>query len=285
MLDILEKKGELDNTIVIVTADNGMPFPRIKGQAYEYSNHMPLAVMWGKGIRRPGRVIYDMISFIDIAPTLLEAAGIEYQESGMQPLEGKSFADIFSTSKDGFIDKERDFVLIGKERHDVGRPGDLGYPIRGIVSRGFLYLVNFMPARWPAGNPETGYLNCDASPAKSWILSLNRSGSAGEYWNQSFGLRDNEELYRIGNDPDCINNLASDNAYNAMHKELRDKLFSELDRQNDPRIKGKGDIFDGYIYADEKTRDFYNRYMRGELSRKSAGWVDTSDFEEYIYSK
>jgi len=45
MLEMLESRGELENTIVIVTADNGMPFPRVKGQVYEYSNHMPLAIM------------------------------------------------------------------------------------------------------------------------------------------------------------------------------------------------------------------------------------------------
>ena len=63
MIDILKKKGELENTIIIVTADNGMPFPRVKGQEYEYSNHMPLAIMWGKGIKNPGRTIYDLYKF------------------------------------------------------------------------------------------------------------------------------------------------------------------------------------------------------------------------------
>ena len=54
MLASLEERGLLENTIVIVTADNGMPFPRVKGQAYERSNHLPLAMMWGKGIENPG---------------------------------------------------------------------------------------------------------------------------------------------------------------------------------------------------------------------------------------
>ena len=82
MLDLLEQRGELDNTIVIVTSDNGMPFPRLKGQAYEYSNHMPLAIMWGKKIKNPGRLVTDFISFIDFAPTILEVAGISQSESG-----------------------------------------------------------------------------------------------------------------------------------------------------------------------------------------------------------
>ena len=55
MLDMLEEMGELDNTLVIATADNGMPFPRVKGQVYEYSNHLPLAIMWKVGIKNPGR--------------------------------------------------------------------------------------------------------------------------------------------------------------------------------------------------------------------------------------
>ena len=164
MLEILKTKGELDNTIVIVTADNGMPFPRVKGQAYEYSNHLPLAIMWGKRIKNPGRKVYDFISFIDIAPTLLDVAGIDQDDAGMQKIEGKSFSDIFFTNKKGIVNKNRDHVLLGKERHDVGRPDDAGYPIRGIVKGGFLYLKNFKPERWPAGNPETGYLNVDGSP-------------------------------------------------------------------------------------------------------------------------
>ena len=65
MLTILEQNGELDNTMVIVTSDNGMPFPRVKGQAYEYATHLPLAIMWPNGIKSPGRVVDDYVNFID----------------------------------------------------------------------------------------------------------------------------------------------------------------------------------------------------------------------------
>ncbi len=99
MIEILEKRGELDNTIIIVTADNGMPFPRIKGQAYEYSNHMPLAIMWKKGINNPGREVYDFISFIDFAPTLFDVTGVNPEASGMHRMQGKSFSDIFKKDR------------------------------------------------------------------------------------------------------------------------------------------------------------------------------------------
>jgi arylsulfatase A-like enzyme len=280
MLEILQKSGELSNTIVIVTSDNGMPFPRIKGQAYEYSNHMPLAIMWGKGIKNPGRTIYDHISFIDFAPTILEIAGIDQSECGMQYIEGKSFTNILFSRKNRLVDKSRDHVLIGKERHDVGRQDDAGYPIRGIVKNGFLYLINFKPQRWPAGDPITGYMNCDASPVKSLILNMRRSGISESFWNLSFGLRRDEELYYISADPECMNNLAGDPGYNNMKQKLREQLLNELREQDDPRILGNGDIFDKYTYASEASRDFYNRYIKGELSRKSAGWIDSTDFEE-----
>jgi arylsulfatase A-like enzyme len=279
MLEILEKKGELDNTIVIVTADNGMPFPRVKGQAYEYSNHMPLAIMWGKGIKKPGRSIYDFISFIDFAPTLLDAAGISNPESGMQPIEGGSFTDIFRTGKKGFISKKRDHVLIGKERNDVGRPDDAGYPVRGIIKDGYLFLKNFKPGRWPSGNPETGYLEVDGSPTKTSILNMRRLGGSLNYWKLCFGLKNGEELYNIAKDPECLNNLAPNQGYNVLKRSLNEKLFTELLNQDDPSILGKGDIFDRYPYADNTVKDFYNRFIKGEIYRKSAGWVDSTDFE------
>ncbi len=279
MLELLERRDELDNTIVIVTADNGMPFPRIKGQVYEYSNHMPLAIMWGKGIKNPGRVVDDYISFIDVAPTILKLAEIGEDESGMQEIEGSEFTDIFKSGRSGIINKKRDHVIIGKERHDVGRPDDQGYPVRGIIKDGYLFLKNFKPDRWPAGNPETGYLNVDASPVKTLILNMKRSGRSDFFWNLNFGKRTHEELYHIKSDPACLNNLANRPEVSAIKESLRDKLETELLRQQDPRILGNGYVFDKYIYAEERTRDFYNRYKNGELSARNATWVDSTDFE------
>jgi N-sulfoglucosamine sulfohydrolase len=279
MLKSLENSGKLDNTIIIVTGDHGMPFPRVKGQAYEYSNHVPMAIMWGKGIKNPGRVIDDYISFIDIAPTLMETAGLSNKESGMQPIQGLSFTNLLSSGKEGQTDILRDHVLIGKERHDIGRPDDIGYPIRGIIKEGYLYVKNFKTERWPAGNPETGYLNTDGSPTKSVILNMRREGLSQEFWDLSFGKRAEEELYNISTDPDCIKNLADDSDLNSLKNKLREQLEKELREQNDPRILGNGDIFDKYTYAQKSGVDFYNRYMKGELSNKDAGWVNPGDFE------
>lgn len=277
MLAELEARGELENTLVIVTADNGMPFPAVKGQEYEYSNHLPLAVMWGKGIKNPGRVIEDYVSFIDFAPTFMELSRVDPEEAGMQPFTGRSLTDIFFSEKSGQVNPERDFMLIGKERHDVGRPHDQGYPIRGIIREGYLYLRNFKPDRWPAGNPETGYLNTDGSPTKSLILNRRRYEQDDKWWKIAFGKRPEEELYAIDEDPWCLNNLAGQPEHQELKTALNDRMVKALKEQEDPRMFGKGDLFDNYPYASPATQNFYERYMRGDSVH--AGWVNPSDFE------
>ncbi|RPJ83383.1 MAG: heparan N-sulfatase [Acidobacteria bacterium] len=278
MLALLDRSGELENTLVVVTADNGMPFPRAKGQCYDYSNHMPLAMRWGSGIRNPGRTIDDYVSFIDFAPTFLEIAEVDVKSCGMQRIVGKSLTDILRTSASGITNRKRDYVLIGKERHDVGRPGDAGYPIRGIVKNGYLYLRNFETSRWPAGNPETGYLNCDGSPTKTECLKARHHPATRRYWDLSFGKRPEEELYKVTTDPYCLENLADRPELSKLINQLRGELSVRLTQQGDPRRAGKGSVFDNYLYADEANRNFYDRYMKGE--RLTAGWVNPTDFEK-----
>lgn len=277
MLELLEQTGQLENTLVVVTADNGMPFPRAKGQCYEASNHLPLAVMWQRGIKQPGRTVSDYVSFVDLAPTFIEVAGLRWNETGMQPSPGRSLTDIFSSTKSGRVNPERDHVLIGKERHDIGRPHDWGYPIRGIVKGGMLYLHNFEPSRWPAGNPETGYLNCDGGPTKTEVLKGRTNPERHRLWQLCFGKRGAEELYNLKSDPDCLRNLADSPEHAAMKTALKEQLFAELKAQNDPRMFGQGDVFDKYLYSDPKMRNFHERYMSGEKLR--AKWVNETDFE------
>ncbi|GAA4305259.1 sulfatase [Compostibacter hankyongensis] len=276
-LQILKESGELDNTIIVVTADNGMPFPRAKGQEYEYSNHIPLAVMWKNGIQHPGRIVDDFVSFIDLAPTFLEVAGVDPGRTGMQPITGKSLTDIFYSSREGTVNPQRDHVLIGKERHDVGRPHDEGYPIRGIIAKGFLYLHNFKTDRWPAGNPETGYLNVDGSPTKTQVIQSRKTPDTRKYWEWSLGKRQPDELYRLQSDRSCLNDLSANPEYRHILDTLRTQLFTELKAQQDPRMYGRGDIFDQYPYANPDVRNFYEKYSRGEKVR--AGWVNPTDFD------
>ena len=281
MIDELEKRGLLQNTIILMTSDNGMPFPRGKAQAYEYSNHMPLAIMWPKGIKNPGRVVDDMVSFIDFAPTFLAVAGIPFDQSGMHSSPGRSLTDIFFSEKDGQVNPERDFVLIGKERHDYSRPHNWGYPIRGIVGKNHLYLYNYKLDRWPAGNPELGYLDCDGSPTKTVILNMRREGKELKYWDLSFGKRkQHEELFNISNDPDCMQNLAHSENAGQLKREMKERMENMLHEQQDPRILGNGEVFDNYGYSRPDGWNFYERFMKGEFTPEDTGWVNPSDYEK-----
>jgi arylsulfatase A-like enzyme len=252
-LDLLKEKGLLDNTIIIATSDHGMAFPHIKGQIYNEAFHIPFAVRWGDKIK-PGRVVDDYINFPDVAPTLLEAAGLKPHKQ----MTGKSFMNLLLSEKSGKLSKERSFALLCKERHDLGRTDgeqlSVGYPIRAIRNDKYLYLKNYKPNRWPVGDPEYDYMNCDDSPVKTYLLEQKPESKDYNYYLLSFGKRAEEELYDMVNDPDCVNNLAQAPAYAQIKAELSKQMTSELKKQGDPRILGDGDIFDYYPHCNPETQ-------------------------------
>jgi N-sulfoglucosamine sulfohydrolase len=257
-----------------------MPFPRSKAQEYEYSNKVPLAIRWPEGIKNPGRTVRDMVSFIDFSPSFLELAGIPFGKSQMHSSPGKSLTDIFFSEKEGQVNPDRDVVLIGRERHDYGRPNNQGFPIRGIVSDDYLYLYNYDTTLWPAGNPEVGYLDCDASPTKTQILKMRRAGEDEYYWQLSFGKRSsNEEFFNVTNDPDCINNLAQETSLNELKSSMKARMEKMLKEQEDPRMFGNGDIFNQYGFYNEKGWNYYERFMKGEFTIKDTPWVSPTDAE------
>ncbi|MSU64584.1 MAG: heparan N-sulfatase [Opitutus sp.] len=276
MLDLLQQAGELENTLIIVTSDNGMPFPRSKGTTYEISLHMPLAIRWPAGIAQPGRTVQDYVSFIDIAPTVIELAGLTAESAGMEPLQGRSLSGILTNRNGGQVEPGREALIVGQERHDIGRPNDVGYPARGLFLDGFLYVHNFEPTRWPMCDPVTGYLNTDGGPTKTEILAQNRRGINHALWVLNFDRKPADELYDLSRDPDCVFNLADDPGFTARRDAMQARLFAGLRSQHDPRMEGKGAIFDQYPNA-SPNRDFYNRWMKGEHLK--ANWVEETDFE------
>jgi arylsulfatase A-like enzyme len=281
MIESLEKRGLLENTIIVMTSDHGMPFPRCKAQEYEYSNKVPLAIMWPKGIKKPGRTVKDMVSFIDFAPTFLELAGIKFEASGMHPSPGRSLSDIFFSRKAGQVNPERDIVLIGRERHDYGRPENKGFPIRGIVSDDYIYLYNYDISLWPAGNPEVGYLDCDASPTKTQILQMRRSGQNKYYWDLSFGKRtSNEEFFNLTSDPDCVNNLSEQPELSQLKNSMSERMKQMLKAQNDPRMFGQGEVFNKYGFNQADRWNYYEKFMQGEFTVEDTRWVNPSDAEK-----
>jgi N-sulfoglucosamine sulfohydrolase len=241
LITALRESGRAENTLVIVTSDHGMPFPRVKGHTYDMAHRVPLVACWPAGIVHPGRRAEQLVSIIDLAPTFLELFGVDGEKAGMAAITGASIVDLLQDSPS----RERPFVIVGRERNDVRcRPGTesgLGYPARGIRQGTLFYVHNFAPDRWPCGNVELGLLDTDDGPTKSLIEA---AGPDDRHWQLCFGKRPADELYDLATDPDCVQNLAEKMPEKTAA--LRDTLFAELRRQADPRILGQGDVFDAY---------------------------------------
>ena len=251
----LEKIGQLENTIIVVTGDHGMPFPRCKSNNYDSGARIPLAIRWGSGIKSPGRIIGDFTSMVDMAPTFLEMAGVEIPEV----MTGKSLVSLLKSKKQGIIDPDqRGYVLHGKERHVPGQEGHLGgYPSRAIRNHDFLYIRNFKPDRWPAGTPNQGkaflprfwLADCDNGPTKTYMVeNRDRDEHHRLLYELSFGKRPAEELYDCRKDPEQLLNLADDPAYADIKESMAELLMEQLELTADPRVIGGGDKFDEYPY-------------------------------------
>jgi arylsulfatase A-like enzyme len=243
MLALLEKAGKLENTLVVMTGDNGWPFPRGKTNLYDHGVRQPMAVRW-PARAKGGRVVDDFVSLPDVAPTFLEAAGLQVPAD----MTARSFLDVLVSGRAGRADPKRDRVVVGRERHHGGaRPGCLGYPMRALRTHEFLYIRNFIPDRWPAGDPP-GYEDCDGGPTKKFMIEHKDDPKVAPLFELCFGKRHREELYDCKKDPHQLKNVAADAAYAEDKKRMAADLEKYLTETQDPRVTGGGEKFDEYPY-------------------------------------
>ncbi|MFK7741880.1 MAG: sulfatase [Planctomycetota bacterium] len=252
-LALLAARGELENTLVVVTGDHGMPFPRAKSHCYEMGLRVPLAMRWGSKLRA-GQIRSELVSLTDLLPTFLAAAGARCPD----PVDGRS---LLSLAKPVAATPEteeqappwRTAVLFGKERHVACRPDGAGYPTRALRTDRWLYLHNFKPDRWPAGDPP---LFSDTDPArrigegtsKGYILTHREEPGIAELFALSFDKRPQRELFDVQADPFQLRNLASHPEHAATLQKLHAQLWQELRRTADPRVIGGAERFDEYPY-------------------------------------
>jgi arylsulfatase A-like enzyme len=255
----LQTAGRLENTLFVLTGDNGVPgFPRGKTQMYDLGSAAPLLVRWPAKIK-PGRTVEDIVNLMDLAPTFLEAAGLKIPAT----MDGRSLMPQLVASRSGWVEASRQSAVFGRERHYAdARPGHLPYPSRAIRTPEFLYIRNFKPDRWPLGEPtgitgsaapafdlvanydllgQAPFRDCDASPTKGWLVE-HRADSAGKKaFELSFGTRPAEELYDLRNDAGQISNVIDRPAYAESRKRLSTLLLKTLTETRDPRLT---DAFD-----------------------------------------
>jgi N-sulfoglucosamine sulfohydrolase len=248
---LLEARGELDDTIVVMTGDHGMPFPRCKGNVYDWGVRVPLALRWGRRVK-PGREVDAFVSLVDLAPTFLQAAGVDVPEA----VTGQSLLPLLGLDSGRSRPASRDYVIFGRERHTPAQaiPSMDGYPMRGIRTDRWLLILNLEPDRWPAGvprgatHPMEQYSDIDDGPTKQLLVDGPQNAALARSRRLCLDRRPAVELYDCFADPEQCDNLAALRPYEHVVAALRARLVDHLLRTGDPRFASAAPGFDGYPY-------------------------------------
>ncbi len=251
IIALLENGGQLENTVVVFTSDNGMPFPRAKANLYDGGTRVPLAVRFPSRAKA-GRGVDDFVVLTDLAPTLLEAAGVKPRVE----MTGRTLMPLLT----GQQQPGRDRVFLERERHAQVRQGDLGYPARAIRTKDFLYIRNFHADRWPAGDPEMyksvgPFGDIDGGPTKELLLQRRDDPALVRYFNLATAKRPAEELYDLRKDPQQLENVASKPEYSGTKTVLQMGLLNWMRQTGDPRAAANTDPWDRYPYFGPAGRD------------------------------
>lgn len=248
---VLREKQLYESTVIIVCSDNGWMMPRGLANLYDFGTRVPLIITWPKGFRRD-RVVSDFVSLNDLAPTILDLAGIEIPTQ----FSAKSLMPILLSERGGHVEPERDFIVTARERHALVRKGGLGYPGRSIRTDDYLYIHNLTPDRWPAGDPPLFgdidlHMLQDESPTKEYMMMYKSNPEVSKLYDQAFLKRPEEELFDLKNDPFQMNNVASDQSYSQIKENLRTRLNAYLISTGDPRAFANSAQWDQFPYYKE----------------------------------
>ncbi len=258
LLAELDKTGQRENTLIVMSGDHGAPgFPHGKCNLYGFGTNVSLSIT-GPGVKG-GRVVDDFVNLMDLAPTFLETGGVAIPEV----MTGRSLWPILKSEKTGLVDPTRTQVFTGRERHvEDARADFMPYPQRAIRTAEHVLIVNFHPERWPLGDPynladgktpsgselenntRITLADVDSSPTKAWLVQQRNTPEWKAHYDWVFGLRPKYELYDLKTDPHETKNLADDPAHAAIRADLEKRLLAELTRTGDPRMVDDGKYFE-----------------------------------------
>ncbi len=246
----LDAAGELDNTLIIVTADNGMPMPRAKSNGYDFGIHVPLSIRWGNSTTK-GRIIGEPVGFVDLSATIVEAAGLDVPDQFVgQSLLGLVNGDVAE------LDNDR-AVFSGRERHSSSRYQNLSYPQRMMRRGDFLVIWNAKPELDPAGQPRSivdgvlsaphsAYFDIDDSMIKRELIAKRDDFYIGPFFHLAIDKRPEWQLFNVTEDPDCLIDLANDPDHARVYAKYKEQLTESLTATGDPRILGYGHVWEDY---------------------------------------
>lgn len=221
ILKVLENTGLAENTIVILSTEQGWQFSGGKWTNWDVGVHTGLIVKWPDVIEG-GSKTEALVQFADITPTLIDIAGGKKNRA----LSGNSFLAVLQGKKD----KHRDYVYCMHNNVPEGKP----YPIRAIISEEYHYIQNLLPdstyfeKHLEAAAHNEGWWN-------SWKNAADKS-ERERFLVDRFYKRPAEELYSVNNDPDQFKNLANNRKYAKVKEKLNKELSKWMKRQHDPGI-------------------------------------------------
>lgn len=220
-LELLEKYGFSENTVVVFTSEQGNQFPFAKWTCYGNGLQTGFLVRWPEKIK-PGSKSDAMIEYVDVAPTFIEIAGLKVPET----IEGKSFLPILMEKKN----THKNYVYgIQTTRGIIS--GSEYYGIRTIRSESYRYILN-LTSEATFENIVTNSVGTGGQFYKSWITKA-ATDSLAKHLVYKFQHRPAEELYDVVNDPLEMNNIADNPLYTNIRKELKDKLLKWMNQQGD----------------------------------------------------
>jgi len=205
IFELLRARGLAENTLVIFTGDNGMPFPRAKGTCYDPGIRVPLLAWWGGRIAA-GAVRRELIAHVDLPVTWLEAAGLEKPRK----MQGRGFLDLLL----GKPHQPRTEVCSERNWHDNFDP------IRSVRTERYKLIFNAAP-HFPY---RPAWDLADSPTWKAYQLAARQGKLEAHHRPLLDPARPVLELYDLQNDPDEFHNLATSPAHREVFEDLKRRL-------------------------------------------------------------
>ena len=253
-ISLLKEMGQLENTVVIVCSDNGWQMPRGLANLYDFGTRIPLIISMPERFEG-NRVNDDIVSLNDLAPTILELAGLPIPEY----MTAQSLLTLLDPEASGSDYQEREFIVTARERHAYVRENGAGYGGRALRTAQYLYIRNYESELWPAGDPPL-YGDVDAHmlhypcATKLEIIANKDTEEIKPFFDLAFAKRPAEELYDLTEDPYQLVNVAGEESYAQVLQLLSEQLTQHLKEDGDPRETGEAMKWIGATYFQE--RDF-----------------------------
>lgn len=213
VLEALEKVGRLEETLVIFTSDNGMPFPGAKTNLYDPGIHLPLLIRSPLQLER-GVVNNALVSFVDILPTVLEWVSGETTYE----LPGRSLLPILEQE----MPEDWDEIYASHVFHGI----TFYYPMRAVRTREFKLI-------WNLAHQLPYPIASDVVRGATWQAALS-TGQLGNKQLETYLQRPEYELFALESDPLELANLAYDPNYQTVFEDLKNRLLTKLQETNDP---------------------------------------------------